>query len=231
MLANSEIRKGSRPATVQRRRLIDAQHRRGHAKAAIWYGYSPKLRSDLIISSTLAWWHFLTLEADSALLSYRLDTTQQILCEHCNKAAHAELIYLNHRVQCHTILRAGEEKPDLVCCESRGPSHVENRPEHKFVQEEELAKRYVELTNWSRIISWLASFRYHSLAQYREDIRHLVHGATAFRLGQLEDHYEEGNVAIARAAAFDLIRTGHIRADLTKRPITRGLVLSVRDSK
>src|SRR5438045_3188895 len=60
----SKVKRSGRLGTQMRGRLADAYEGRGHARAQLWYAYSPRAKRDVAFTGDLEFGHFLLVESD-----------------------------------------------------------------------------------------------------------------------------------------------------------------------
>ncbi len=213
------------PTTV---RLAVAQ--RGHKIFNIWYAWSYKLRTELILPSDPALFHVALLEADPNVKTYVLEAPSMV--------AHMHDEVVRTRFDATVTFRNGskswdEVKWDLPTPDSDRPNQIraqsqlaaENGVEHRIFTAEILARQATRIWNALRMLQVLHAAEDFSVAMGRTSIlnRLLAGPSSIGELRQVEKQDEGLNLA----ALFGLVVEGAISCDIDSAPLSDRTIVSL----
>lgn len=227
--------RGSRFGTRFRGKLASAYGHRGVALNGLWYVYSPKTRRDWILKSDIEWDHFVSTEANPAVVTANYAPEGQTISvrgEALTLQADAVVTFADGKVVWRKIQTENQEREvhnaAIARFERIRAAALEGSFDYELWTNSDLHRNPTGLANWRRMVVWIAASRSFDLAPYQEELARLIHAKGAITLGQIESSVGQKEFPIYAAAVFSQLFSGAYESDIDVLPLSLATTVRAR---
>lgn len=224
-MSNPSTQAPARLGTRLRGRMAAAYEARGHSAGDLVLHYSAKMQMDVVLSSKLAYYHFLRVERDPTIAKVDYAPTERLV--QLAGAAFASLVDAELETASGEIVwrRLIYEGPDtaenlqaLHDAIGKGPLRSVSRLEvmtfHDLIADD------IWTRNAHRALSWIAAVSAWPLGQHKAAILAHLKERAAASFQECLDLGEQREPAMYGAAVLQLALNAQIRSNLDSEPLT-----------
>lgn len=220
--------KGARLGTTLRGKLADAYGARGHHRSNLWYVYSPKSKSDVVLRSNLEFLHFLLVESHPDIVEVDYAPKKQVaslsgeafgtIVDAVCKLRSGAIIWREVKYA-KDVEHGAQTRANLQLMTQLKASGLAGVT-HEVVTEDQIYGRAQRLHNWMRIIPWIAQCRHLPLHNYTKAVLKIMKTRGDVVLADIAALGLESETGLYCAALFQAVQQGLILSDLDAMPVT-----------
>ncbi|MFZ6659043.1 hypothetical protein [Undibacterium sp. TJN19] len=235
MAKSTHTKRGTRLGTQFRGKLAVAYGQRGVGPNSLWYVYSPRMRTDWVLRSDLEWDHFVLAESDPDIVSCSYIHQQKRIVSNgqtLDIPVDVVVTYMDGSTEWRSVRFAGlvsnEQSPASVQLGQFVAAAERTGVSYRLWTEETIRNNHILLTNWRRILAWMAAARDRSLAPYQAELARVLLSDKKISLGQIETMFGEASFSLYAAAIFSELQHGVYLSDLDTDPLSTHTTIRVQ---
>lgn len=216
---------GGKLGTQFRGKLQSGYAARAKALYNLWYCYSPKGKSDVVLHGDPQYFHFLLVESDPDVkeVVYDIaDLARRAAGEELAALVCAELRMVDGRVVWRCVrdetTAALTTKMDNLRLLIQQRTHAELPTHVEVLLTPEITANRVRIQNWNRLMPYLAQARAWPLHEVANQVATYLHTRTEVALCDVIALAERGREALYVAALLHGVQFGHFQSNLNEMP-------------